>query len=243
MTNALKDKIIICTYPKKEQDELADTLRANGVTVLSMPMIEITPLPFQLNKNLREYDWLIFTSKNAVEPFASQFKSISSKIAALGPQTANKLQQFNLEPEFTGSGGSATDFGDELMEVLQENEKVLLILGNLAPATLRTKLKEKTMVDRVNVYQTTPCFPVDQELLNRIKNDQYDALIVTSPSAVKALVHELKNPQQQLRMISIGKTTTVAILDFGMQLVATSAESSYKVLAQTTIDYLKKTII
>jgi uroporphyrinogen-III synthase len=231
--------VFICTYPKKGQDELVDALTAEGATVLSMPVIEVTSLPFQPEKEIEGYDWLVFTSKNAVEPFASKFPVVKNKVAALGEQTAKKLQQFHIEPEFTGSGKSADDFAQEFLEVLGENEKVLLVLGNLAPNTLQQKLSGKATVDRIDVYQTTPLYKVDEDILDLIKKDKYDALVVTSPSAIKTLVTLLKNPHQQLRLFSIGKTTTNAILDFQMQPLATSVEPSYRGLAQTILDYFK----
>jgi uroporphyrinogen-III synthase len=239
MTNPLNGKVIIRTYPEKEEDELVDVLTAEGAKVLSMPVIEVSPLDFQLEKEIDGYDWLIFTSKNAVTPFTSKFPDVKNKVAALGEQTAKQLQQFRIEPGFTGSGKSAEDFAQEFLEVLDENEKVLLVLGNLAPNTLKQKLSGKATVDRVDVYQTTPLYKVDENILDLVKNDKYDALVVTSPSAIKTLVTLLKNPHQQLRMFSIGKTTTNAILDFQMQPLGTSVEPSYRGLAQTILDYFK----
>ena len=238
-SNILKDKVIICTYPQKEQDELYDMLTALGATVLSMPMIEISPLPFQLENTLTTYDWLVFTSKNAVQPFVSQFKTIKNKVAALGEQTANRLRQSEVEPDFVGTGKSAADFINELLPVLLKNEKVLLVLGNLAPNTLQQQLKEKALVDRINVYQTEVAKSVDQKILRLVKNDQYDVLIVTSPSAINGLISKLNIPHHPLRIISIGITTTAAIGKFQIEPVATAIEPSYKGLAQTTIDYMK----
>ena len=239
LSGGMRGAVIICTYPEKEQDELVEVLTAEGATVLSMPVIDVTPLSFQLEKEIDIYDWLVFTSKNAVAPFVSKFPAVKNKVAALGEQTAKQLQQFRVEPEFTGSGKSADDFVQEFSEVLGVNEKVLLVLGNLAPNTLQQKLSEKATVDRIDVYQTTPRLKVDENILDLVKNDRYDALVVTSPSAIKSLVALLKNPQKQLRLFSIGKTTTNAILDFQMQPLATSAEPSYRGLAQTILDYFK----
>lgn len=235
----LKDKVIICTYPEKEQDELVAMLSEQGATVLSMPMIEISPLSFHLKKDIADYGWLVFTSKNAVEPFSSQFPTITNKVAALGEQTAKQLQDHHIEPTFIGSGKSASDFVEEFANELHEDEQVLLVLGNLAPGTLQEEFGKKSKVDRINVYQTIATKRVDREILARIKKDQYDALIVTSPSAIKALIHELENPQMQLRIISIGKTTTAAILNYQMHPLATSAKPGYRELAETTIEYFR----
>lgn len=238
----LKGRVVICTYPEKEQDELVAMLTSEGATVLSMPVIEISSLPFQLEKNINEYDWLIFTSKNAVQPFSNSYPDVTCKIAALGEQTAQKLEQFQLQPTFVGSGRSAHDFVDEFLPELQNNESVLVILGNLAPDTLQQKLETKAQVDRVNVYQTNPASTIAPDVLERIEKDEYDALLVTSPSAVRALIHKLKTAPAQLRFISIGTTTTAEIRKHQAEPLATATDPSYKGLAQTTIRFYQSKV-
>lgn len=234
----LKDKVIICTYPKKEQDELIEILSNHGATVHSMPVIEICPLPFQLKKNINKYNWLIFTSKNAVQPFADRYPTTTCKIAALGKKTADKLNQHQLMPDFVGTGKSADDFADEFIDQIQRNEKILLILGDLASTTLQQKLGEKAQIDRINIYQTRACPEVNKKFAELVDNDQYNALIVTSPSAVQTIANEAKQVTS-LRFISIGKTTSSAIKAFNIEPLATSNQSSYKGLAETTINYFK----
>ena len=241
--NILKDKVIICTYPKKENDELAEQLAAHGATVISMPLIETLPLPFQLKEEITSYDWLVFTSKNAVKPFAEKYPTIKNKVAALGEKTAEKLIQYHYQLVFTGSGKSATHFGNEFKNVLLQNEKVLIILGNLAPDTLEDLLEEKAIVDRVNVYQTQGVQEVDQSVLQQIKDDNYDGLIVTSPSAYSELKKHLADSTSSLKIFSIGPTTTAAIQDDQIEPLATSKEASYQGLATTVIEYYSKKTI
>jgi len=238
----LKGRTFICTYPEKTQDELIAMLSGQGAKVLSMPVIEISPLPFQLEKGINQYDWLIFTSKNAVQPFTDRYPKVSCKIAALGEQTDQKLEQFHLQSAFVGSGKSAHDFVNEFSPELQNNEKVLVILGNLAPDTLQQKLGTKAQVDRINVYQTNPASTIAPNLLERIEKDKYDALIVTSPSAVRALIHKLKTTPEKLRFISIGTTTTAEINKYKAKLLATATEPSYKGLAETTIRFYQSKV-
>lgn len=239
----LKDKVLICTYPEKEHDELAKTIIANGASVISMPLIEISPLPFQLPKDISTYDWIVFTSKNAVEPFAAKYPVMTNKVAALGEKTAEKLIKLHYQPAFTGSGKSATDFGNEFKKILQPDEKVLLVLGNLAPDTLTNLLGQYVQIDRVNVYQTTGVQFVNKNVLNKIKNDQYDALVITSPSAYYELRKHLPESSSPLKIFSIGKTTTAALQKDEIEPLATSKEASYKGLANTIIEYYSKRTI
>ncbi len=237
--NKLKDRVIIRTYPDYEQDELDDILRSAGICVLSMPMIAVDPLRFMPKKDISDYDWLIFTSKNAVYSFFGQCTVTGThRIAALGPGTAAALTRVGHPPDFTGTGKSAIHFSEELRQAILPGEHLLLALGTLAPDTLETTLSTSHPVERVNVYQTGMPKLVDRDLLMRVEKDQYDLLIVSSPSAIRNLWTLLSGNKENLRIISIGQTTTAAIRDFHIEPVATAMKPGYQGLAEITINYL-----
>ncbi len=196
-------------------------------------------MSFELSLNLKEYKWLVFTSKNAIDPFFNKYEFQNNKIAVIGNQTANKLKTLKLNADFIGSGKSASDFVIEFLTQLNTNENVLLILGNLAPDTIENALCAKVNVHRVNVYKTNGVKDVDQNVLSLVQTNQYDTILLTSPSAYLNLNKVLRNLHSSLRMISIGETTTTAIKSNYEQPLATSDDSSYSGLAYTTINYFK----
>ncbi|MGQ8337887.1 uroporphyrinogen-III synthase [Sunxiuqinia sp. A32] len=234
--NILKDKVIITTYPERTNDELKEILSSKGATVLSMPAIEISPLSFQL-ENASGYDWFVFTSKNAIKPFVTQVSVENKKLAALGAKTAEKLVEYNLQPTFIGSGKSAADFAIEFQHQVEQNEKILLVLGSLAPDTLQNAFSKKFVTDRINVYQTSLKKTVDETILSRIKEDQYDLIVVTSPSAVQSTIQLLNSSPQNLRFVCIGKITDSAIKGYGFEACLTSETPSYESIAEAIIEY------
>lgn len=237
--NRLTGKIIIRTYPDNDKDELAEILGSEGACVLSMPMIAVEPLPFVLKKKLIDYNWLVFTSKNAVSPFFNRYTTfLNNRIAAIGPGTTAELNRLGRPANFTGKGKSAVQFAEELHRTILPGESILLVLGTLAPDTLETSLSATHPVERVNVYQTVMPKQVDQDLLNRVENDQYDLLIVSSPSAIRNLWTLLSGNKKNLRIISIGQTTTTAIRSLNIEPVATAREPGYKGLAEASVNYL-----
>ncbi|MDD4191485.1 MAG: uroporphyrinogen-III synthase [Mangrovibacterium sp.] len=237
--NILKGKTIIRTYPDYEEDKLDDILRSAGACVFSMPVIAIAPVPFRLKKDSTDYDWMVFTSKNAVSHFFSQHAATGkNRIAALGQGTARALSRAGYPPHFTGEGKSGVHFAKGLQQVIPPEEQVLLVLGTLAPDSLETSLRGNHRVERVNVYQTKMPEAVDRDLLARVEEDRYDLLIVTSPSAMHNLWMLLAANKKNLRIISIGQTTTAAIRDYHLEPVATAAEPGYEELAAITINYL-----
>ncbi len=236
----LKGKTIICTYPENEHDESAELLIKAGALVLSMPMIAVEPIPFHLKNNPEHYDWLVFTSKNAVSPFFSRYPLTGSqKVAALGPGTAAELTKQNCRVDFTGKGKSAIHFAREIRQIIVPGEKILLVLGTMAPDTLERTLSESYTAERINVYQTIMPAYIDPDLVQRVENDRYDIILVSSPSAFFNLFSILQGNKKNLRIISIGETTTAAIRKFNIEPVTTAPNPGYKDLAETAVNYFK----
>ena len=238
--NKIHGKLIICTYLQPEPDEFSVLLEEAGAKVLFMPAIEIRPLTYQSQKQLSDYNWLVFTSKNGVRNFFNQHpKKANNKIAVLGEATGRELDGFNLKANYTGTGRTGADFAQELKEVIQHGESVLLVLGELAPDTILQELQATSPVDRINIYQTVAPDNFDPTCVDLIESDSYDLMIISSPSAIKNLYLAFRAKISLWRVISIGKTTTAACRNLGIEPLATAKDSSYKGLAETTIEYLQ----
>ncbi|WP_320167972.1 uroporphyrinogen-III synthase [Mangrovibacterium marinum] len=236
----IQDKRIICTYPQPEPDEFSVRLEQAGANVHFMPAIEIRPITGQLPKQLSDYNWLVFTSKNGIRSFFNQYQpAANNKIAVLGEATGHELNNFNLKASYTGTGRTGEDFAHELKDVILPGESVLLVLGELAPDTILHQLQATNSVDRINIYQTVAPDHFDPECVQLIESDSYDLMMISSPSAIKNLYLAFRAKISQWRVISIGKTTTAACRNLGIEPLATAKDSSYKGLAETTIEYLQ----
>ena len=102
----LANKRILITRTRHQASELATQLEALGATAILIPTIEIAPpasfaaLDAALTC-LRTYDWLVFTSANAVEAFhrRAQFLHLTQlprHIAAIGPATLRAANEIGL---------------------------------------------------------------------------------------------------------------------------------------------------
>src|SRR5215469_11422450 len=113
----LTNKRILITRTRHQASSLADQLEALGATPIAIPTIEIVPpasfaaLDAALTC-LGTYDWLIFTSPNAVDAFhrRAQFLHLTQlpkHIAAIGPATLNAANAIGLRvdlvpPQYIG---------------------------------------------------------------------------------------------------------------------------------------------
>ncbi|MBI4412422.1 MAG: uroporphyrinogen-III C-methyltransferase [Deltaproteobacteria bacterium] len=107
-------KRIIVTRFKAQASEFSDLLRERGGSVIELATIDIqppesfAPLDESIQK-IKDFDWLLFTSVNAVDFFWERFRKLPSggvrkdlrdlahlKIGVIGPSTAHRLESLGL---------------------------------------------------------------------------------------------------------------------------------------------------
>jgi uroporphyrinogen-III synthase len=97
---------VAITRPVDQAKKLAALITDAGGTPILFPLIEITPLAdysqFEaIVSDINNYDWAIFISSNAVQNgmprLLKQGMPHNLKFAAIGPVTANELEQFGVQ--------------------------------------------------------------------------------------------------------------------------------------------------
>jgi len=132
---------IVVTLPFEIAAPLVRPLRERGAEVMEVPaMRHVTPTdsrPLQeALANLKEYDWLLFSSPKSVSMFFEAFFKVhadwrdlgSVRIAAYGPQTAEALKALHLRVDAI----AAEHLGPEIAEALSKHgsiagQKMLLL--------------------------------------------------------------------------------------------------------------------
>lgn len=191
-------KRILITRPRAQADEFANQLRAAGFEPIFFPVIEIRPIEnnFELEQalaNLSFYDWVVFTSANAVEvvfdnpglPKGDQGlggKGSGVRVAAIGPKTAEALQARGVMPDFVPDEYVAESILPGLGDV--HGKWILLPRAEIARKALPEAIAEAGGIPHeIAVYQTLPAQP-DPEGLAALKSG-VDIVTLTSPSTVQ----------------------------------------------------------
>jgi uroporphyrinogen-III synthase len=94
-------------------ERLAERLRSAGFDVLSCPLIQIEEIVGPAIDADR-YDWVVVTSRNAVEPLLSRLSGRIPHVAAIGPGTAEALQERGIEPDIVAERSTQEGVADEL---------------------------------------------------------------------------------------------------------------------------------
>ena len=251
----LQGKIFISTRAPEAGDTLPDLLRAQGATLLSLPMIEIKsaelkPEDKDKMNQLNRYDWLFFTSRNGVAYFFKQLIDLTGsselpsalKVAVVGTKTASELEYYGYSPAFTGKEHGSAELAAEFCKTNQpKNQKILLALGNLADDTLLNQLGSANQVDRINVYETCQPPYVDPMVIKQISDGLYDLILFTSPSTFNHFTSVVDTSLLgKLKIGSIGTTTSKAILDAGYEPLMTAKMSNTEGLTEAILQYYKQ---
>ena len=175
-TKPLFGKRILVTRARAQASEFADLLETNGAEVIQFPTIEIRPLNLDSMylQSINEYDWVIFTSVNAVEIFYKHLQAEGkdvrafggTKICAVGPKTVAALNDIGIRPDFVPLHSRGSTIAAEMADVY--GKKILLPRAKIAAAALPEGLHERgAHVDDVPLYDTVKVRPV-------IKDDYSD---------------------------------------------------------------------
>lgn len=253
MDKILQGKIIISTRPEGRSVELNQLLEKEGAVVLNLPILKVLPCKLnpseiELLQELSEFNWVVFTSPNSVEYFVQNLNDNQLEIlkglntAVVGNKTAAILRNSGIDPTLINAGNTAKDLAIELKKKLIENAapKVLFPAGNLALNDLPNILQTIATVTRIHVYKSEIPPTVDQDILEKIVNNNYDLLIFASPSAINNLM--VLNPglkDQSLKIACMGGTTAKVVENTGNKPLIVPEDSSVKGLVNAIKEYYK----
>ncbi len=121
---ALDGLRVVVTREAAAADDLVFRLQSLGASVQVRACLEIRPAPAgPLRRELRQldtFDWVAFTSRNAVERFEPALLEAGldwrscRKLAAVGPATASALRARGLRPDFVAREFSGRSLGSRL---------------------------------------------------------------------------------------------------------------------------------
>jgi uroporphyrinogen III methyltransferase/synthase len=203
LQSPLHHKRIVITRSAEQAASLADKLARLGAEPIVFPVIQFATLPPEpLDSTLAQlerYDWLVFTSVNAVGFFFRRVDELRLTptlpcVAAVGSATAVALQArhipINFTPdEFTGEA-LAAGLGD------LTGQKVLLPRAKIGrPQIVELLRKQGAVVDDVALYDTVTAVPTPDTLAQLQQG--FDVVTFTSPSGVRNFLKILDTPIPQ----------------------------------------------
>jgi len=234
---------VVVTRAREQASELVDRLHRLGAETVELPAITIDE-PGDGGAALRgaalrvgHYDWVIFTSANAVERFCARLHDARSlagvRVAAIGPGTAGALRSFGVEPDLVPENFVA----ESLIEVFPfGNGEVLLPRAAVAREVLPESLRAKGWrVDVVEAYLTRPAEPSASALAEAGKAD---AITFTSSSTVTNFLHVAGLDAVPPVVVCIGPVTAETARAAGLTVDVVAEEHTIDGLVQALVEAL-----
>jgi len=181
---------VLITRPRKQAGDFAATLREAGFEPVFFPVIEIQPLRENpaLDSalgNIGQYDWIVFTSANAVEVVFDRIGSSDAdlpRLAAIGPATAQALLERGRRAEFVPEEFVAEAILPGLGEL--GGKWVLLPRAEAARQALPEAIAmQGGIAHEIAVYRTTAAAPEPEGL--KALREGVQVVTLTSPSTVE----------------------------------------------------------
>ena len=234
-------KRVVVTRSAQQSTSLVEKLSELGAEILEMPStriarMDLSPLREQLPR-LDTYQWLVFTSQNAVAIFWEQLigsqrdaRSLAGlMIAAVGPATAGALLERGIAVDVIPERFVA----EGMLEKLRERDdvtgsRVLYVTAEGAREVLIDGLTELgAEVSVIAAYRSVQDGAGASRLRKALENDTVKAVTFTSASSVRGFVDAVGGDlAHKAAAITIGPQTTEAVLEAGMELLAEAEEST-----------------
>jgi uroporphyrinogen-III synthase len=234
VSSPLDGKRIVLTRAVEQARELKARLEKMGAVILLFPAVNFSE-PTETKEldqsihSLNEFDWILFTSANAVRFFAGRCRKlgvepshdVKFRCAAVGPATASAVAAEGFPVEHVAQEFIGSALAREL-SVLLTGKKVLLPRSERArpdlPAALRTV---GALVTEIVAYRTGGVGTIDPGVMRAIRETEVDVISFFSPSAIENMRAELGEELlsrlgEKAKMAAVGPTTAAALRGAGL---------------------------
>lgn len=261
MTKPLEGRTVVITRAASQAAELSTLLEDYGARVFVCPTIEIRE-PDSYERfdealdHLYGYDWLIFTSANAVRFFLQRLTGHGLRVedldeirvCAIGQKTAEALHEAHVHVDVIPSQSTGEGVFIALAEFAGGSEQLQGLNFLLPRAAVGREYLPQALehagarVDVVTAYQTVVPENFDRGRLAAMLAGGGDCIAFTSPSTVRNLAllfdtHDLSKMLAGVVIACIGPVTATAAIEYGLHIDIEPAESTSADLARSIADF------
>ncbi|MDA0840753.1 MAG: uroporphyrinogen-III C-methyltransferase [Planctomycetota bacterium] len=247
---------IVVTRSQHQASALVDLLEFFGAETLEFPTIQIepvsdnSPLDEQLLK-LNSFDWLIFTSVNAVDAVFDRLNKLGLdaralagvKLCAIGPATSAALEGCRLNVDMMPPKFKTESIVEELGKLGDlSGKRFLLPRADIAPPTLPAGIMRLgAEAVQVDAYKTTVPSSAPEHVLHQFQNGAVSWVTFTSSSTAEnfaELIGEnlLSQIRDSVRFAAIGPTTASTMKEKGIPVSVIAAEHTIPGLVDAVLN-------
>jgi uroporphyrinogen III methyltransferase/synthase len=253
----LSGKRILVTRARHQASALSQLLSEYGAQPIELPAIEIQGIfdNRELDSaisNLVQYQWIIFTSVNGVEPFFVRLHSHKLdtralkgiRIGAIGPATAQALAQKGITPDYCPAIFTSEGIVAGFKSTNLAGQRFLLPRADIADKELTKGLTQLgAEVHEVVAYKTVPAVSTIARAKNMLLTGQIDVITFTSSSTVSNLVAAFGNKEVSFNGVTvacIGPKTADTATKAGLKVEILPGKQTIEGLVEAIEQYFQK---
>jgi uroporphyrinogen III methyltransferase/synthase len=256
-------KRILVTRPREQAAELVDLLESLGADAIEAPMIRIVPPddygPIdEACARIDEFDWIVFSSTNAVDVFLKRLLASTRdiralhevKLCAVGPAAAERLAEHGVKVDLIPSEYRAEAVVHAIAEQGSvKGLRVFLPRADIGREVIADELrKQGAEVTEAIAYRTVIADPEregEPDIYRMLLDRRIDVVTFTSASAVSNFVKVLgAEPAADLlrttAVASIGPVTAEAAAQSNIHTTIMPAQYTIPALADAIVEYFQK---
>jgi uroporphyrinogen III methyltransferase/synthase len=255
-------KRVLVTRPRDQAGDLVRRLEAMGADAIEAPMIRIEPPedygPLdEACTRVSEFDWIIFSSANAVDAFIERLLHSPRDLRALrdtrlcgvGPATGERLATYGLKVDLVPAEHRAEGVVRAITEMRDvRGLKVLLPKADIGRDVIGDELrKQGADVTEVVAYRTVVVEPEregEPDIYRMLLERRIDVVTFTSGSAVRNFVRVL-GPEPAADLLrgtivaSIGPVTAEAAALSNIETTIMPTEHTVPALVDAIVKYFE----
>jgi uroporphyrinogen-III synthase len=249
----LRNIRVLITRTRRQASDLAVQLEALGAATILVPTIEIVapesyaPLDDALGR-LASFDWLLFTSANAVEVFDQRRDRflIPKKIAVIGPATARAVEGIGLTVDLIAPKYVAESLAEALVPEAPGKSFLLLRASEARDLLPEALVAARASVTIAEAYrnQIPPGSVVALQQLFSLPERYPNAITFTSASTARNLVALLEKAGVELpdsvALASIGPVTSQTLRDLGYPPTIEAEEATISSLVESLASHFSR---
>lgn len=174
--------------------------------------------------DLKNYDWLVFTSPNGVFHFFEKLKNekidlrniLHLKIASIGTGTSKKLEEYGFFFDLMPETFDSLHLGQKLSETVSKNEKILICRAENGSEDLTTELSKANLnFTDFSIYELVE----NENKKTRIFSNPIDVdyLVFGSAYGVKIFFDNIKTElPPQMKFVCIGEKCAKALKEYNI---------------------------
>ena len=245
-------KNIMITRSRTQSSSLVEKIMDLGGNPIEIPTIKIEKIENNVAleqeiRELKDYTYLVLTSKNAVDIFFDKLDEMELdaralahvKVCAIGAATAREIKARGIRADVIPKRFVAEELYEALKEQLTSEDKILIPRAKNARDFLVEKLREICEVKEVHTYESVIDLSKKDEILEILNQERVDYITFASSSTVKNFVEiigeENLDKIKNSKVISIGPVTSKIARDLNVDV--------YKEAEKATIEKIVEAIV